>query len=151
MKKLSFLALALCFLFATSCSDDNVNNTEGEFTTKILFYSNYGEVKLPITKVDVYYGHLVNLACIGSITKSWVDTENEPDCDKFYQDNEEVDKQYVVRFKPHLTTQNNKIRYYAKIQLDNNESYIAWKEVEMELKPDTCYKIFLDVYNMLAK
>ena len=63
MRKLSFLTLALCFLFATSCSDDNVNNTEGEFTTKILFYSNYGIVNTPIKKVDVY----VNGCFISSI------------------------------------------------------------------------------------
>lgn len=148
MRKLSFLTLALCFLFATSCSDDNVNNTEGEFTTKILFYSNYGIVNTPITKVDIY----LNDSFVGAIKRTWfVNTKIEPDCDKFFQDDEEFDKLCVLRLNKKMIKQNEKIRYYAKVYVADEERDIAWKEVEMDIKSDTCYKILLDVYKLFEK
>lgn len=149
MRKLSFLALALCFLFATSCSDDNVNNTEGEFTTKILFYSNYGIVNTPIKKVDVY----VNGSFVGAIKRTWfVNTKIEPDCDKFFQDDEEFDKLCVLRLNKKMIKQNEKIRYYAKVYVaDEERDDMVWKEVEMDIKSDTCYKILLDIRKVFEK
>lgn len=88
---------------------------------------------------------------VGEITNFWL-PNNEPDCDNLLQGDAELDRMCILRLNKKMATQNEKMKYYARAQsgFDENRFY-DWKEVEMDIKSDTCYKILLDIRKVFEK